>query len=207
MKKTIILLATALLALASACRTNGQLVGGISGGDELSVGPGTAGYEFTVGAQPLSIATLGVYDSGQDNVLNSSHTVGIWNSSQTLVGSVTVTPQNSTELNNFFYANLATPITLQAGATYRVGAQYADSDLDLAIGNASSTTVNGITMKDAYLSTGTGFEYPDLNISSANQGFYGPNAGFSAVPEPSQYALVFGIALLGFAVYRRAHQS
>lgn len=207
MKKTIILIATAILALASACRTNGQIVSSVSGGDELSVGPGTAGFEFTVGAQPVTIATLGVYDSSQDGVLNSSHTVGIWNaSSQALVGSVTVNPSTATDVNNYFYSNLSAPITLQAGATYRIGAQYADSDLDLALGNASSTTVSGVTLKDAYLSTGSGFEFPDLNVSSANNGFFGPNAGFSAVPEPSAYALVCAIGLLGFAVYRRVHK-
>lgn len=206
MKKTIILLAAAaILALASA---NGQIVGSISGGDELSVGPGTAGFEFTVGAQPVTIATLGVYDSAQDGVLNNSHTVGIWNaSSQALVGSVTVNPSTATDVNNYFYSNLTSPITLQAGATYRIGAQYSDVDLDLALGNASSTSVNGITLKDAYLSTGTGFEFPDLNVSSANNGFFGPNAGFSAVPEPSAYALVCAICLLGFAVYRRVHKT
>jgi hypothetical protein len=190
-----------LLAIASTC--HGQLIQSFSGGDPLSVGPGTAGFEFTAN-QPLTLRTLGVFDEFADGVLSSSHAVGIWNATtKALVAQATVTP-TSTLQGGFFWVNLAAPITLQSGTSYRIGAQYGDIDFDLARGNVATVTADSrITLRDAYLSTGVGFGFPDLNVSGANHGFFGPNAGFQAVPEPSAYALAGGIGLLAFAAFRR----
>jgi hypothetical protein len=64
------------------------------------------------------------------------------------------------------------------------------------------TTAPGVTILDAVLSSGTGVEFPDLNASGANRGFFGPNVLFTVVPEPVSTALVAG-ALLVFAMRRR----
>ena len=210
MQKSLVLIA--MLSALIALQTSAQIIGSFSGGDPLSVGPGTAGFEFTVGAQSLTIQTVAVFDEFNDGVLNSSHEVGIWTSAdQTLVASADVTPQTATLVNGFFYVNLASPVTLQSGTTYRIGAQYSDVDLDLARGNVptANLAVNGITLGDAYLSTGTGFTFPDLNVSGADSGFFGPNAGFSAVPEPASTAIVTAAALAALAAIRRwkARQS
>lgn len=212
MKKLILLAAAVLIAMASACRTNAQLIQTVTGGNALSVGPGTAGFEFTVGLQPLTLQTLGVYDEFNDGVLSDPHTVGIWTSTGTLLGKATVTQATATEVNNFFYVNLITPITLQSGSTYRIAAQYADVTLDLARGNvpAGGVTVNSdITLKDAYLSSGSGFDFPDLNVAGANLGFFGPNAGFTPVPEPAWAGAITAGALAAWAAIRRwkARQS
>lgn len=204
MKKLIVVaLSTVLLALSAQA----QLIMGVSGGDPLSVGPGMAGFEFQVGSQPLTIMTLGVFDEFNDGVLNSSHTVGIWDANtQTLLGKTVVAPQTAVEVGSFFFANLLAPVTLQAGHTYRIGAQYADIDLDLARGNipAGGVTANSdITLKDAYLSSGSGFGFPDLNVSGANLGFIGPNAGFTAVPEPATWGAITAGALALWAALRR----
>lgn len=195
------------LSAITAVQSSAQIIQSFSGGDPLSVGPGTAGFEFQVGAQPLTVATVGVFDEFNDGVLNGSHQVGIWNASTgTLLESATVAPSTSTLVNGFFYVNLATPLTLQAGTSFRIGASYGDIDLDLARGNipAANVTVNSdITLKDAYLSTGTGFTFPDLNVSGANEGFLGPNAGFSAVPEPASTAIVTAAGLAILAAIRR----
>jgi hypothetical protein len=193
----------AIFILATTIASHGQLIQAFSGGDPLSVGPGTAGFEFVANSQ-LTLRTLGVFDEFADGVLSSSHAVGIWNATtKTLIAQATVTPTAALQ-SGFFWVNLAAPITLQSGATYRIGAQYGDIDFDLARGNVATVTADSrITLRDAYLSTGVGFGFPDLNVSGANHGFFGPNAGFAPVPEPSAFALAGGLSLLAFAAFRR----
>jgi hypothetical protein len=191
-----------LCGIATICQA--QLIQSFTGGDPLTVGPGTAGFEFTVGAQPLTIRTLGLFDEFTDGVLSSSHNVGLWNATtKALVAAATVTPQAALQ-GGFFWTQLAAPVTLQAGTSYRIGAQYADIDFDLARGNVPSVTADSrITLKDAYLSTGSGFGFPDVNVGGANRGFFGPNAGFAPVPEPSTCATVGIGLLLGAVAWRR----
>jgi len=190
-----------------ALQTNAQLIISVTGGNPLSVGPGTAGFEFQVGAQPLTLATFGVLDEFNDGVLSSSHTVGLWDvSAQNLVAKTVVAPGSATLVNGFFYANLLTPVTLFAGHTYRLAVQYSDIDLDLARGNVPQGGVSAnsdITIKDAYLSSGSGFDYPNLNVSGANLGFFGPNAGFTPVPEPAWAGAITAGALAAWAAIRR----
>lgn len=192
-----LLLLIALLPITSPA----QMIGSFSGGDNLSVGPGTAGFEFTVGPSDLSVQSLGVFDASGEG-LSSAHSVGIWNAAKELIASVLVPEAGATEQNSFFYMPIPT-LTLSAGSVYRIGASYSDGDLDLARGNASSVTANGASIGSAYLSTGSGFEYPDFSVGSANSGFFGPNAGFNAVPEPSSALFVGGLLVLFIVVYRR----
>lgn len=196
-----------LLGLCACATVNAQLIQTISGGDPLSLGPGTAGFEFQVGAQSLTLRAFGVFDEFDDGVLNDAHAVGLWNANTgALLAKITVAPSAATLSSHFFYANLITPITLQQGTSYRIAAQYSDVDLDLARGNIPAggvVTDSRITLKDAYLSSGSGFDFPDLNVSGANLGFFGPNASFIPVPEPATVAFAAGILLLGFAAARR----
>lgn len=199
-------LLTSLLALAPLT-SRAQLVQSFSGGDPLSVGPGVAGWEFQVGSQPLTLAAFGVFDEFSDGVLSSAHSVGLWNAvTGTLLAKITVAPATATLSSGYFYANLISPIELTQGTRYRLGAQYSDVDLDLARGNVPAggvVTDSRITLRDAYLSSGSGFEFPDLNVSGANLGFFGPNASFIPVPEPAAAAFAAGILLAAFAAVRR----
>lgn len=201
-----IIIAIACMFSASILFASAQLVAGFTGGDDLSVGPGTAGYAFTVGTEPLTIQTLGVWESSGGFGLFSSHEVGIWDVSpqHNLLVSAIIPAIGATKLNDFWYVNLAAPLTLQPGATYLIAAHYADNDFDLARGNATSVSVtSGVTIGDAYLSTGTGFGFPDLDVSGANKGFFGANAGFAPVPEPAM-AAAFAAALLAvFALFKK----
>ncbi len=198
--KTIIAIALLYAQLSALA----QLVVDFEGGDPLSVGPGTAGFSFTVGATPLTLQTLGLW---QETPLNSSHLVGIWEMTtpqHTLLASALVTPQTATGIGEFWYVNLGAPLTLLAGREYMIGARYADNDFDFAMGNVASVTTDPrIALGDAWLSSGIGFEFPELNVSGANLGFFGPNAGFAPVPEPAGVLLASALALGVFAFLRR----
>ncbi len=201
------LITVALLFTALAFQASAQLVMSFSGGDPLSVGPGTAGFDFEVGVTPLTIQTLGVWDDSGTG-LSSSHLVGIWDMTpqHNLLASALVTPQSSTKVNDYWYVNLQAPLQLKANTLYMIGARYSDNDFDFARGNVTAVVPgSGLALKDAYLSSGVGFEFPDLNVSGANLGFFGPNAGFTPVPEPAMLALVTGLALAAFSVYKRRH--
>jgi hypothetical protein len=201
------LITTAILFTALVFQASAQLIVSFTGGDPLSVGPGTAGFDFQVGATPLTLQTMGVWDDSGTG-LTSSHLVGIWDMTPQhhLLASVLVTPQASTAINNYWYANLQAPLQLQANTLYMIGARYSDNDFDFAKGNVPTVvSASGVTVKDAYLSSGVGFEFPDLNVSGANLGFFGPNAGFTPVPEPAMLALVTGLALAAFGVYKRRY--
>jgi hypothetical protein len=188
-----------LLACVLANTLYAQLIVSFSGGDDLSVGPGTAGYDFTIGDSSYPINSLGIWDASGSG-LNTSHAVGIWDAtSHLLLASVVVTP-TSTVLNGFWYAPVQ-PLTLQPSTTYRLGAQYADVDFDLARGNATSVVTDHGTLGDAYLSSSSSFSFPEIDVAGANSGFFGPNAAFLAVPEPVDEALIVAV-LLGCLVIR-----
>jgi hypothetical protein len=196
---------TLLALFASLITANAQLVMDTTGGDLLSVGPGTAGWEFTTGSS-LTLRSLGVYDwDATTPGLYSSHSVGLWDATtHALLASAVVPAQGAVSVGAFWYVALAAPLTLQAGHSYVLAASYLDSDFDMARGNVTSVVTDPrITMGDALLSTGVGFEFPDLNVSGANFGFYGANALEAVVPEPVHSALAFGIFLVIVAAFRK----
>lgn len=196
-------LAVLLLTAASA---HAQLVLSTSGGNEVSVGPGTAGFSFTTGAASETVRAVGVFDaSALDAGLFNSHTVGIWDSAtHALLASAVVPASGAVAIGSFQYVNLAAPLPLAANHSFTLGAFYADNDFDLSLANVTSVSLapnNGIG--HALLSTGSGFGFPDLDVSGANLGFFGPNVSFNAVPEPAASAALAGLALLAFAALRR----
>jgi hypothetical protein len=215
MKKLILLIAIAAqvalvqaqLTILDAPVTTGQLVTSVTGGDPLSVGPGTAGFSFTTGTDQLIVQGLGVFDLGGTG-LTASHKVGLWDATtQTLLTSVTVPATGATDINNFWYMPV-TALTLQPSHSYVLAAQYADVDFDLTKAN-STATLSGATFGNALLSSGIGFSFPDLTLGQVNAGFFGPNMSFAPVPEPAAWAGVTAIGLAALAAIRRwkARQS
>jgi len=199
MKKNI----AALVALASL-NTQAQLIVSFTGGDNLSVGPGTAAFENTP-AISETIQALGVYDSDPTTPgLFSSHQVGVWDATtKVLLASTTVPAQGAANIGDFWYVNIPA-ITIPAGHTFVLGVSYADNDFDFAKGNITSITMApGNTIGNARLSTGVGFEFPDLSVPGANFGFVGGNALFAPVPEPSDISLIAGASLVILATLRR----
>ena len=81
------------------------------------------GWEFTVGAKPIEVTSLGFQDFGQDG-LAFAHEVGIWRlSDQSLIASEIVPSGTSGTLVNFFrFEDLANPVLLIPGERYVVAA-------------------------------------------------------------------------------------
>lgn len=200
MKKFI---TSAILAFAMIATVHSQIIADFAGGDDLAVGPGTAGYEFTPNTG-VTLQTLGIW--GSSEALFNPHAVGLWDAtSQTLLRTVVVHPSTAVKIGEFWYANIA-PITLASGTKYVLGASYADNDFDFARGNVTSVTTS-FTIGDPLLSSGSGFEFPGIRVTGAELGFFGPNAGFAPVPEPEKGALAAGLILAGLAVARRLRTS
>lgn len=116
----------AVLLLAAPGRS-AVIITGQSGGTQLgqSCGSGgnTAGWKFTVGPTDLEATALGEYDAGGDG-LGMSVEVGVWDSSGTLLGMVTVPSGTMPPLiGSFRYQALSTSFVLQSLQTYTIGSR------------------------------------------------------------------------------------
>jgi Domain of unknown function (DUF4082)/PEP-CTERM motif len=168
------------------------------------------GWQFSV-PQAVQVTALGWFDWGQDG-LNRSHEVGIWDSAtQGLLASVVVAQGNTATLDGFFrWADLAAPLLLQPGVSYRIagldiGAGGDPHVWDNPIGGFSGH-VNGLTVSSAVQMGAAGtaiggvassFSYPSGQIGDARAALFGPNMVLSAVPEPATALLLMGgLALL-----------
>jgi hypothetical protein len=166
----------------------------------------TAGFQFTVGAAPLSISALGVRD-WDGGGLDNSHQVGLWDVEGNSLGGITVSPGPSTD--GFRYASLVAPILLDAGHSYIIGATFINMDAD-RIGlsrtweNASpvynsAVSFNVIRFGDSV----SGVTFPDLlGFPDVELGQFGPNAEFALVPEPSTTVLLCSSLVCTFLVRR-----
>lgn len=117
----------------------------------------TLGWEFQTNAN-INVTALGFFDLDADGLL-ASHQVGLWNSSGTLLGSVTVTPSSSPS-GGFYYENLTTPINLPSGNTYRIAAHVLGDGF--VYGADNIVTDPSITFGETYRGF-PGFTFPTEN--------------------------------------------
>ncbi len=196
---------TALLvvSVAGVAHAQSPAITSFSGGTEFVIFYGgstgdVVGYRFTV-SSPLTVDSLGAWNAdtttpltSEDNpgagtttqnpVLDSSHQVGIWDDTQTLLASVTVTPTSPTN-GDWRYESI-TPITLNPGTTYTAGMLYTATDGDGYVSGPTSvvtdpdiTVLNGVFPSVGDL----GFVFPTED-SAGNNGRYGPNFTVMMVP-------------------------
>jgi Domain of unknown function (DUF4082) len=164
----------------------------------------TVGYQFVANSN-VSISGLATWDSWG---AAGSVEVGLWDSSQNLLASASVSNSLPTIGSaDWSYANIA-PVALTAGDTYYVGSYGSDANF---AGYTDGFTVDSrITyVKDAY-SYGA-FAFPNISFGlTTGGGFFGGNVILGApepsmtlgAPEPSTWALLLlGFAGLGFAGY------
>jgi len=172
----------------------------------------TVGWEFSTTGD-LSVTSLGYFDANF-NGLQTSHEVGIWNSSGLLLVSATVpSGTGGTPINQFRYVAVA-PLFLAAGQTFRIGG-FSDAtptpnpdDLRIAVG---PTIVGPITLGTrAKESAVAGFSDPVNDVFGAGPASFGPNFEFilggGGAPELSGHwaaSLACISLLLGLAESRR----
>ncbi len=178
-----------VVAVAAVPCAMGQAITGYAGGTEYGSYYGTlpgdvVGYRFTV-ANSVQVSDLGVWNQDTNGGLSASHQVGIWDGSQTLIASTTVTTSGTVN-GAWTYASI-TPVVLNPGQTYTIGALYPGTDNDSYLSGCSSITMaTGVTFVQSVYpaSGGLGFVYPASN--STSYGRFGPNFLFSVVPVELQ---------------------
>jgi len=191
----------------TAGNTYGYGYGNVFSG--LYTGATTLGTTFTVGSQDLLVTSLGIWNptSISRPALTTAHDVGLWNSTgTTLLGSVSIPAGGGTSVGNFLYVTLGSSVTLTANQTYRLGAVYfvdAQNIVDYSpsqAGNFSSDVSNPLA---SYAVGGT-LAAP---INTVGPGSYvGANLQYTAVPEPSTWALL-AFSLTSVMVLRRRRRA
>jgi hypothetical protein len=156
------------------------------GGGDLTVG-----FEFTANST-FTIDSLGYFDANQ-NGLQDSHDIGIFDTSGTLLTSATVLSGTASSLDGKFrYANISS-FTLNAGQTYRIGGSSTSAD-GYNYGNFSSApAIVGLSV-DPKISISTGVYAYGTGLNNPNSGFlYNMypmvnmrvvSSGSTSVPEP-----------------------
>ena len=170
----------------------------------------TIGWSFTVGPQSVSVTDLGFFDYNGDG-LDTAHEVGLWNSSGSLLTSVTVPAgTGGTLVDGFRFTLLSSALDLVANQGYVIGAHITVNSGDIFYTATSATLAPeftfGTPLDDA--DPAVGFVQPVRTRPDVGFGFFGPNFRFvdqvSAVPEPGTLALLaLGMAGAGVARRRR----
>lgn len=132
--------------------------------------------------------------------------VGLWNDSGTLLRSVAI-PSGTTPISGTYFSSASiSPITLEPGF-YRV----ADNGYRTWVTGSSPSGFSGYSslpgltyVSSVFSESGLGFSFP--NFTDTNYAFLNANV-VSAIPEPSTYALLGGIATLAVALVRRQRRA
>lgn len=174
----------------------------------------TFGNVFVVGSSNISVTRLGYIDVGL-NGLTDSHAVSLWNSTGTMLGTVTVQSGTASTLQaNWRWENLSSPLTLSAGQTYRVGGTTTAADA-FTYANAGNVTVpnsvGGVlggagVLLSAASGDGRFIANPNTAPTSGWWVTSAANLDFTVVPEPSTWAmLAFGLTTL--TIFRRRRSA
>jgi len=204
MNKSI--LAVAAIALA-AFSTQAQVFNTISGPFTGGAVSSQFGHIFTVGAVPLNVTSLGfVSSSGGALDAGTSVTVSIYNyvgapnfgSLGSLVTSANI-GSGSAVLNNYAWESAAGFLASGNYAIVAEGLTLGGSD---AIGdNSLGDGTPDFSPSSAFV-TDSGVDWIISGVHDSTR-WKAVNFAFTPVPEPETYAMVAGLGLVAFGLWRR----
>ncbi|MBI1176206.1 VPDSG-CTERM sorting domain-containing protein [bacterium] len=168
------------------------------------------GMAFTVN-DDIVVTALGAYDWGADGFVGTP-VVGIFDASQTLLGSVTIPMGTSAALDSdrYRYASVS-EFTLVAGKDYWLSLAPSASD-PWMVSNSGTTTAAQITQlnRGRYTYSGLGLQFPD-QANQAYDAYIGPNFQFrlpggdthsKGIPDGGSTLALAGLALSSIAVLK-----
>jgi hypothetical protein len=176
---------------ATVVRAN-EVIFGYTGGTTRTDGGIVSGISFNTSSFGApTVQSLGFFDSGNDGLVGS-YQVGLWDSSQTLLASGTVTP-SSPLVGDFRWVNVSA-VTLSANSTYVVAALLPNSPPDPWLDNAS------LTLGAGFSGAGTGRTMTSGTLAFPTTVGASPyviaNVSDVAVsPEPGSLAMLGGAAM------------
>jgi len=167
----------------------------------------TYGYEFTVGASPITVTGLADY-VGSVPVSSSTADIGLWNSSGTLLASAIITTGNSKETADDLFYTLPVSVNLQPGATYYVGSFVLlnagggqGSEYLKALNGSIGSAFSDITVNSAATANSSTLTDPTLLVGGGTSGYsFGANI---MVPDAGSSLLLLSMGLTGLAAFGR----
>jgi hypothetical protein len=204
--KTLILAGSLAIGSSALASTIGVTTS--PGAEVFTHGNWILGYSFAANTN-IWATGLGLYDHNSDG-LNSTHQVGLWDASGTLLASATVNAgTGGTLVTNYRFSSISA-VALSAGSTYFVGATAMDGDNDEWLQNPSSlSSAAEITYLARQYTTSSGsLVFPSLS-GSGSTGYFGANflfeTGAPGVPDQGSSLLLLlpAIGALAVAASRR----
>ncbi|HUL72380.1 MAG TPA: PEP-CTERM sorting domain-containing protein [Vicinamibacterales bacterium] len=157
-----------------------------------------AGWAFHVNS-PIQILSLGFFDLGSDG-LATSHDVGVFDSSGTLLTSTVVNNASTSATSAFgggqWLLSAIAPFELDPG-DYSIGGVDLYLSLDHLLSSAPETTIPNISYLGGRLAFASSLVPMTLGpLPGFEPGLFGPTFTARAVPEPSTLLLVAGAGLV-----------
>ena len=193
------LILSAVLAVVFTSHASAQIIFSAGGGSPRTDGGKVVGISLNGTGQ--TITSLGFYDQGQDGIAGT-YQLGLWDSSQNLLATTTVTP-SSPLTGDFRYAAI-TPVTLTS-SPFTIGVLLPPDPPDVWLDNV--TLVLGV----GYTGAGTGqFSGPSGSLVCPSNfdtsSYYVVNANGPAPPVPEPGMLALMLATASCAVFTRRNR-